>query len=142
MFTQEQVKVVNGEYYIRSIAPIWALNWTANADSKPGTVGIPYRIDQKFTDSQVLKILNAMKEIQDNSCIRYTSNKTRWQSSQIVCRFKANIGRFVDLAIFVCSFVIAIIYYVCYNCMRQCLHSHVPINGMTLSIFCNIKLKH
>lgn len=58
----------------RGISPNWARLWDIPVPGESSKVGVPYRIDQEIevdpTRPRRQRILDAMKEIEDNSCIR------------------------------------------------------------------------
>jgi hypothetical protein len=59
--------------YRRSIAKKaeFAPLWNEPVHGQPGKVGVPYMISDNFTDAQKEKFLPAVKEIEDNTCIKF-----------------------------------------------------------------------
>ena len=74
LLTPSQVKLMNasGSFKTRGIASKLAELWTLPATGDDGgKIGIPYKIDSRFSPEQQGKILEGMADIEENTCIRY-----------------------------------------------------------------------
>merc|ERR1712212_734416 len=63
----------------RGIAPNEKINkkWNISVPGQPNMDGVPYTINRGFTAGQRKTILDAMKEIQKHTSIRFLSNEDR-----------------------------------------------------------------
>ena len=74
LLTPSQVKLLNatGSLKTRGIASKLAKLWTLPAPGDDGgKIGIPYKIDSRFSPEQQGKILEGLADIEENTCIRY-----------------------------------------------------------------------
>ena len=74
LLTLEQYEILKGtsEHQKRGIAPMYAKLWDIRifVNGGVGKVGVPYKMDPRFSDQQKQKILTGMQEIEDETCIR------------------------------------------------------------------------
>ena len=70
LLTKAQYDMLEGKgEYNRGISPLFANLWQSNGQ-QGRNIGVPYKISKSFNSEQKTKILNALKEIQEQSCIR------------------------------------------------------------------------
>ena len=72
LLTLEQYEILKGtsEHQKRGIAPTYANLWDIPVNGEVGKVGVPYKMDPRFSEQQKQKILTGMQEIEDETCIR------------------------------------------------------------------------
>ena len=72
ILTPEQLEILQGQQDAedRGIAMKWVRLWDYKDESQPGMVIIPYKIKNGFTDTQEELIRQALRDIEEVSCLR------------------------------------------------------------------------
>jgi len=83
ILTPEQLEILQGQQDAedRGIAMKWVRLWDYKDESQPGMVIIPYKIKNGFTDTQEELIRQALRDIEEVSCLRFSENNPSYGHS-------------------------------------------------------------